>query len=84
MQTKVIVNLFCKPLQCTNRVRYHLGHYPVQYLVKYWTGNEQFDWLILVIGPLAAQVMWIKAFVKIYILPLTPNSVMFGYDSTSL
>ena len=46
--------LFYKPLQRTNRARDHLGHYPVQYLEIIGPATEQSDWLILVIGPLAA------------------------------
>ena len=45
---------FCKPLKLTNRAQDYLGHYPVQYLENIGpTTDEQSDWLILVIGPLA-------------------------------
>ena len=53
MQAKFIF-LFCKPLQRPNRARDHSEHYPVQYLETIGPATEQSDWLILVIGPLAA------------------------------
>ena len=46
--------LFCKPLQRTNRVRDHSRHYPVQYLENIGPATEQSNWLVLVIGSLAA------------------------------
>ena len=49
--------LFCKLFQRTNRARDHSKYYPVQYLENIGPATEQYDWLILVIGPLAAQVV---------------------------
>ena len=57
MQAKFIVSLFgffCKPLQRTHRARDHSGHYPIQHFENIGLATEQSDWLILVIGPLAA------------------------------
>ena len=46
--------LFCKQLQRTNRALDKSEHYPVQYLESIGPATEKSDWLILVIGPLAA------------------------------
>ena len=60
MQANLIVSLLigshCNALIA--RGQDHSGHYyPVQYLENIGPAKEQSDWLILAIGPLAAEVV---------------------------
>ena len=57
MQVRFIVFFFWRQLQSTNHPRDHSGHYPVQILENIGAATEQSDWLILIIGPQAAEVV---------------------------
>ena len=57
---RVKINLFFffrKPLQFRNHTWHHLAQYLVQYFKNIGLVMEQFDWLILVIGPLTTTVL---------------------------